>query len=265
MPQLPLSGQKLLVTRPAGQGGQLLAGIRALGGEAHHIPFLDIQPVQDLAPLQAIAHRLGSYHACVFISANAVEAAWSTLVPSAENGWPESVVAAAVGPGTAKVLRARGVPSVILPSQQFDSEGLLAEATFAPSACRGQSVALIRGEGGRDFLAQTLRARGARVDEAAVYRRALHLDALAALQAWVGQCVAGQGLLVISSSESLQRVISAASPGLSAALQAYPMLVPHERIAAAARQLGFQQIHVCAGGDEGILNYLQTYNALNRA
>ena len=72
-------------------------------------------------------------------------------------------------------------------------------------------------------------------------------------------------MLLVSSSESLQRVMSAASADLALALKACPVLAPHPRIAEAARQLGWTRVAVMAGGDEGILRYLQTYNEANLA
>ena len=260
-PQHSLSGKRFLVTRPEGQGDRLVQGIRALGGHVAQMPFLAIEPADDLTALQQIANRLTEYRACIFISANAVSVAWPVLSAAHPLGWPVAVTAAAIGPGTAHVLRSYGIPKVVLPESAFDSEGLLAEAFFSEVACRGQVFALIRGEGGRDFLAQSLRARGARVDEAAVYHRQLHPAALQALQVWCNPELE-PGVLLISSSESLQRVISAASADLARALKACLVLAPHPRIAEVARQLGFKQVATTSGGDEGMLRYLQTYNGL---
>jgi uroporphyrinogen-III synthase len=263
-PQRPLSGKRFLVTRPEGQGSRLVDGIQALGGEAQHIPFLQIEPVKDRAALQKIAQGLMAYRACIFISANAVNAAWPTLLEAHPNGWPKTVAAATIGPGTARELHARGITEVVMPARRFDSEGLLAEPYFAEAHCRGQVFALIRGEGGRDFLAKTLRARGALVDEVAVYRRDLHPLALEKLQTWVGMDT-GTGTMLISSSESLRRLLEAASAELSLRIRSLSILVPHARIAESAQQLGFTRVAICEGGDEGMLRYLQTYNEINLA
>lgn len=234
-------------------------GIRALGGDATHIPLLAIEPLPESRALTQIAHRLAEYRAVIFISANAVRIAWPALTRNATLAWPSDVAAATVGPGTARELKARGVSHIIMPVHRFDSEGLLSEAFFAENLCQDQRFALIRGEGGRDLLAQTLRERGARVDEASVYQRALHPLALQQLRAWVNEASA-PALLLISSSESLERTMSAATDDLALALRALPILVPHPRIAESARCLGFEQVAVSEGGDEGMLACLQTYN-----
>lgn len=257
----PLHGQRFLVTRPEGQAAGLLDGIRALGGEAAHIPFLDIEAVADLSALQAIADRLDRYRACLFVSANAVRCAWPIL---AAGGWPPELAGAAVGPGTASVLRGLGVAQVIVPARNFDSEGLLAESFFTEYRCQGQAFALIRGEGGRDFLAQTLRARGAQVDEAAVYRRRLHPAALTRLAEWLAAGTPASSTLLISSSESLQRVVAQAAPLLVDALRRVTLLVPHRKIADCAQQLGFTQVVISAGGDAGLLEALRSYNTMSK-
>lgn len=258
---LPLRGQRFLVTRPEGQADGLLAGIRALGGEATHIPFLAIEPVADLSALHEIAGRLAGYRACLFVSANAVRCAWPVL---AATGWPHPLAGAAVGPGTASVLQGLGVMQVIVPPRRFDSEGLLAESFFAEHECRGQAFALIRGEGGRDFLAETLRARGARVDEAAVYRRDLHPAALSRLADWMAAGAAASSTLLISSSESLQHVVAHADPLLMDSLHRTTLLVPHPKIADCAQRLGFKQVVISAGGDAGLLEALRSYNTMNK-
>lgn len=251
-----ICGRSFLVTRPEGQALVLMDGLRALGAKAEHIPFLAIEPIDDRAAIEHITGSLSAYTACIFISANAVRVAWPVLTKAGQ-GWPENLAAACVGPGTANVLRELGVAHVVMPRCRFDSEGLLAEPFFEESRCHGHAFAMIRGEGGRDFLAQSLRARGARVDEAAVYQRCLHPDVLSRLQNWVD---AGGGTLLVSSSESLQRVMSAAPQALRTRLQTLPILVPHSRIAECAYQLGFSDVTTSAGGDAGMLDYLRSYN-----
>lgn len=251
------------MTRPEGQANGLLEGIRALGGEATHCPFLAIEALAESAELRRIATHLNQYRACIFISANAVQLAWPVLVRA---GWPASIAAAAIGPGTARVLHSYSASPVIVPASRFDSEGLLAESLFSEAQCRGQSFALIRGEGGRDYLAQTLRSRGAQVDEAAVYRRALHPEALPRLNDWLTAepSPVTSATIVISSSESLERLVASASPQVAADLSRIPLLVPHPKIAEAAYRLGFSNVLLSDGGDAGLLRFLRSYNETNR-
>ena len=251
----PLVGQHILVTRPAGQASTLVAGIEQLGGRATHIPFLAINPVADLSDLENIAARLETYQACIFVSANAVHSAWPTL--TRHQPWPETLAGGVVGPGSARALREFGVGRVLQPERHFDSEGLLALPVFVPAQCQGKSFALIKGDGGRDLIARTLRERGAQVDEAVTYARSLDPDAVSR----VAQLLQDQlSAIIVTSSESLKLFMNAAPLNLVQALSSLRIFAPHERIADVARSLGFTKTIVCSGGDDGILGFLQTYN-----
>lgn len=250
-----LQGHHVLITRPAGQGDALIQGVRVLGARATHIPLLAITPQADPGMLQ-VASRLQSYRAVLFVSANAVQTSWADL--TRHKIWPALLPAATVGPGTARVLQDYGVKQIIVPESSFDSEGLMALSFFSQDNVFGQSFAIIRGEGGRDFMAQVLRERGAVVDEVATYQRRLNPDALPAMQQLFEQTP--PTMVVISSSESLQRLMAVMSIDLASLLQKTRLLVPHIKIADAARALGFEDVHVTAGGDRGILGYLQSYN-----
>lgn len=256
-----LKGHHVLITRPEGQAHTLLAGVHALGGLASHIPFLAITPKPAEQALNAVAQQLDRYRAVLFVSANAIQTSWPVL--TSKMPWPASLAAASVGPGTARVLRHLGVEQVLMPTERFDSEGLMALPFFSEENCHGQSFALIRGEGGRDFLAHTLRARGAHVDEVASYQRHLNPHAVPALQRLYEQTP--PTLAVISSSESLQRVMQAMPEDLAVRFRSSMVLVPHLRIAEAARLLGFEHVMVTAGGDQGILDTLKTYNESQRS
>jgi uroporphyrinogen-III synthase len=109
-------------------------------------PAIAILPPADDARSRARS-ALASYDAAVFVSANAAEY-------GAPGRGPRNVVAYATGPGTAGALHAVGVPEVAIPQTTYDSEGLL--ALPALDAVRGKRIAIFRGEGGRDHLADAL-------------------------------------------------------------------------------------------------------------
>ncbi len=251
----------VLITRPEGQAHTLLAGVHALGGIASHIPFLAITPIAAAPALNRIAQRLNRYRAVLFVSANAVRTSWPIL--TSKLPWPSSLAAASVGPGTARVLRDLGVEQILMPSDRFDSEGLMALPFFSEENCHGQRFALIRGEGGRDFLAQALRDRGGCVDEVASYQRQLNPFAVPALQQlWSGK--RRQTLAVISSSESLQRLMRSMPERFDDPLsERYGNGTTCEDCRSGKRSLVLIMSPVTAGGDQGILDALQTYNESN--
>jgi uroporphyrinogen-III synthase len=53
----------------------------------------------------------------------------------------------------------------------FDSESVLALPAFQAPAVAGRRVLILRGDGGRDLLGDTLRARGAEVEYLTCYHR----------------------------------------------------------------------------------------------
>jgi uroporphyrinogen-III synthase len=118
-----------------------------------------------------------------------------------------------------------------MPSAQFDSEGLLAQPELKDVA--EQRILIVRGQGGREFLAETLRARGAIVDYAEVYKR---LPTKQVLTYEPGDI----DVILITSSEALSHLASIASQQGNSWLLEKPLLVLHERIAMRAKQLGFK-------------------------
>jgi len=160
-----LNGAGVLVTRPAHQAGRLCALVEACGGHPVPFPALAILDPSDPTAARDRLRAANDFDLLLFVSANAVERAAPWL--------PRALRPAlgAVGEGTARTLRAAGLEATILPTTSADSEGLL--ALPALQAMRGKRVLIVRGEGGRPLLGDELRARGAEVHFAEVYRRAL--------------------------------------------------------------------------------------------
>ena len=239
----PLAGLGILITRPARQAGGFAAKIAALGGTPVVFPAIAILPPADAAPLARAHAALSSYDYAVFVSANAVEYG----APDARR-WPRSLVALAPGPGTAEALAAVGISDVRIPTTTLDSEGLLALPELAD--VRGRRVVIFRGDGGREHLGDTLRARGASVDYVACYRRAAPESGAAGLSEAFrdGRIDA----VTITSSEGLDNLWSLADEATRDAWRALPTFVPHPRIAARARALGLA-VAQTAGGDAGLI------------
>jgi uroporphyrinogen-III synthase len=255
-----LSGQRILVTRPAAQCATLIDAIAAAGGMPLRLPLLEIHDAADPAALQAVIDRLDTFDLAVFVSPNAIERACTAIL--ARRAWPVRLRVAAVGPGSERALAGFGLHQVIAPPQRFDSEGLL--ELPALQDCAGWRVIIFRGDGGRELIAQTLAARGATVEFVACYRRTAPTDGAARLQALWQQ--GPPAALVLTSSEALQHLgalTDALGPMFGAGLRQIPLFAPHDRIAATARAQGFAQVVVTAAGDAGILQGLLEYFAGN--
>ena len=252
----PLAGRSIVVTRPQAQAAPLAEAIAAAGGIPLIFPLLEISSASDPQPLAEAVARLADYGLAIFISPNAVDYALPAIL--ARRQWPAGLLPAAVGQGTVKALVAHDVNGCIAPTERFDSETLLSLPELAAEQVRGKRVAIFRGDGGRELLADTLRQRGATVDCITCYRRSGPTKgALPLLKAWrAGQLAA----LTVSSSEGLRYLVDLLDAEGRAFLQRTPLFVPHARIAENARALGLSNILLTAAADAGILAGLVAYN-----
>jgi len=254
-PTGPLAGKTIVVTRPRAQAGPLAAAIAAQGGQPLIFPLLEIAPAADPQALTAAVARLADYGLAVFISPNAVAYALPAIL--VHGPWPAGLLPAAVGQGTVKELAAHGIAGCVAPRERFDSEALLELPELAAGQVAGRRVAIFRGDGGRELLAETLRARGAEVDCVTCYCRSGPADVAPLLVAWrAGKLDA----LTVSSSEGLRYLVDLLDAEGRAHLQKTPVFVPHARIAENARALGLSNIILTAAADAGILAGLGAYN-----
>ncbi len=252
----PLAGKTIVVTRPRAQAAPLAEAIAALGGDPLIFPLLEIAPAADPQALAAAVARLADYALAVFISPNAVDYALPAIL--ARGPWPAGLQPAAVGQGTVRALAAHGIAGCVAPRERFDSEALLALPELAGELVAGQCVAIFRGDGGRELLAETLRARGAKVDCVTCYRRSgPAAGVMPLLTAWrAGKLDA----LTVSSSEGLRHLIDLLDDEGRSFLARTPVFVPHARIAENARASGLQKIILTDAADAGILAGLLAYN-----
>jgi len=243
---LPLAGLNIVVTRPLAQAAQLAQAIEKLGGACILFPLLEISPLADDQPLRSLISRLHEFHLAIFISPNAVQFGMQAIKNA--GGLPDSLQIATVGLGSARELRNYGVQHVISPRQRADSEALLELPEM--HNIRGKRVAIFRGDGGRELLGKTLKARGAIVEYVTCYRRSMPQHDVKSMLA------ARPDVLSVSSSEALQnlwQMLDATGKKLCTSL---PLFVSHERIATAALKLGWHNIITASGGDDGLLSGL---------
>jgi uroporphyrinogen-III synthase len=247
-----LCGRHIVVTRPEAQAGHLCEAIAARGGVPVLFPLLAIAPASDPAELESIVGRLEGFDLAFFVSPNAVQHAMRFIL--ARRRWPGSVQVATVGKGSERTLAEFGFDAVIAPESGFDSEAVIALPQFAPDQISGRRVVIFRGDGGRDLLATTLRARGAEVEYVTCYRRYCpELDAGPMIElARAGQLDA----ITLTSSEGVPNLVQLLGNNGLAAVREVPVLVPHSRIAAAAREAGFVRVIETGAGDAGLLQSL---------
>lgn len=248
---MPLAGRGILVTRPAEQAEGLAGRIGELGGRPILFPTIEIAAPTDAAALSHGIGGLAAYRLAIFVSPTSVERAWP-LILERHGGWPPGVTAGAVGQATARSLARCGVRGVLAATDGADSESLLALPELAD--LRGGKVLIVRGEGGRELLADTLRARGATVDYAECYRRLRPaVDAAPLLGLWRDGGVAA---VTVTSREVFANLVAMLGEAGAALLRTTPLFAPHERIAAAAREWGVTEAVATPPGDAGLVSGL---------
>lgn len=232
-PRQPLAGVGVLVTRPVEQAEPLSHLIEAAGGRALRFPTLAIVPPTDPAAATALLERLAEYDLAIFVSPTAVEQALRVLQQRGL-ALPTTLAVGGIGAGTAAALKARGIDA-LAPTERFDSEGLLALPQLARVA--GRRIVIVRGEGGRALLGDTLRERGAQVTYAECYRRVRPAaDAAPLRDGWQRGEIDVVSITSVAALDNLHAMLGAAG---RAALLRTPVAVLNATQAAAVRRLGF--------------------------
>ena len=250
----PLTGIGIAITRPVDQAKKLSALISEAGGTPISYPLIEITALHDYSQFESLISEVNQYDWAIFISSNAVQNGMPRLV---KQGIPSQLQFAAIGPVTATELQSFGVKQVLTPSShakqgedtkiRFDSESLLALPEM--HAMQGKKVMLFRGIGGRDVLAETLKARSATVTFAECYQRInpqTNCDLLA--QLWVEKKLHG---IVVTSSEAMRHLLDLA--GDAEWLKNVTLFVNHARIAELPVQLGLRVKPGDAPGDDAMI------------
>lgn len=254
-----MSARPVIITRPLAQAEVLAQQVSALGREALVFPLLEITPLPDQEPLKAALANLRSYALVAFVGPNAIDAAFNHL-----SFWPPEVAIALMGDGSRRALARHGLTqdnaTVFMPlnPERSNSETLL-EALDC-EALRGRKALIVRGDSGRELLADALRSAGVIVTQVAAYQRSAPvLDE--AVQQQLIRLVETQNDWIVTSSEALrnlkQMVATVAGEAGVAKLQRQRLLVSHFRIAENAQKLGFINVNHTGSGDEHLLAAIQ--------
>jgi uroporphyrinogen-III synthase len=244
-----LSNRTIAITRPAGQAGKLSTLIETAGGKPLLFALISITALNNYDVFDKVTSNLKDYDWAIFISSNAVQNSLPRLSKQI-NLLPKTLKFAAIGPSTAAELNAFGIKNVLIPKDRFDSESLLSLAEMQNMT--DQKVMIFRGVGGREVLAETLKARGAHVDFAESYQRINPQTSTKILDdQWNNKTL---DALVITSSEAMRHLIDLAKN--TAWLKQIKICVNHLRIAEEANNLGLNISVAETSGDEAMLKCL---------
>ena len=242
-----LNGAGILVTRPAAQAGPLAQMVRDAGGKPVLFPGLDVEAI---AMDSALPGASGHFDLAIFVSPNAVR--FGVPLIEASGGFGRFKRLAAIGPGTTAELKKHGVHDVISPQSGHDSEALIA----ALSGMQLTRALIVRGEGGRELLRDTLRERGATVEYLECYRRTRPAGDMHALTARAREAVTA---CVATSSSIVANLFEMAGEDGRPWLRSLVFFVPHPRVAATAYGCGAGTVFVTGNGDEALLSGMATW------
>ncbi|MCC3704719.1 uroporphyrinogen-III synthase [Rouxiella badensis] len=239
----------ILVTRPSPSGEQLVARLRQLGRVAYHSPLIEFAPGSELTALPGMLASLVPQDLIFVLSQHAVNYADRALRQHAQH-WPDFVSYYAIGRTTGLLMhRATSLP-IVYPQDGETSETLL--QLPALQSLKGRNALILRGNGGRELLADTLKERGVNITYCECYRRSpLHYDGSEQSSSWQR---AGVNTLVVTSGEMLQQLYTLVPDYYRTTwLLSCTLIVVSERLATLARQLGWQSIRVAENADNDAL------------
>jgi uroporphyrinogen III methyltransferase/synthase len=174
---LPLFGQRILVTRARHQAGDLSRLLMERGAQPIELPAIDVWAIEDTTELDQAIGNLAAYHWVIFTSTNGVEAFFKQLAAlKLDSRALYGQQVGAIGPATAQALALRGIMPDYVP-ETYSGEGILAGLKSYP--VRGKRFLLPRADIADEELTRGLSGLGAEVHEIAAYRTVAEPAAIA--------------------------------------------------------------------------------------
>ena len=166
--ELPLAGYKVLLTRPRDLISSTAQKLRAQGAEVLELPAIRTEATEDNEALRRAWKQMQQYQWLVFTSPTGVKVFFEQMKRECcDIRMLGTVKIAAIGEGTKKALRERGLFVDLMP-EIYDGENLA--RTLAAELSGGENILIPRAEAGNLELVKILKEAGACVDDVATYR-----------------------------------------------------------------------------------------------
>ena len=265
-----MSTKTIVITRPSGQARQLIevltqaiekSGVaKRTFPEILSLPLLTIVPKDNLALADHIASALKDADLAIFISPNAIESVMRLL----ERDWQDfskKIIPIGVMGGSSKLaLQNHGIgfeetpTPIVIPksNEHWDSEGLWQELQCLKWDWSNKKIVIFKGEGGRDWLADTLKKAGATIEAISTYTR-IPLDVDNPAWQAIGEMDFSKSLWLLTSSEAVRYLGDIAKDQFAQTLGSASALCPHHNIADAAELIGFGEVFTTEPGDEALI------------
>ncbi|EKT61624.1 uroporphyrinogen-III synthase [Providencia sneebia] len=239
---------KVLVTRPEPAGIELASMLNTRGHEAYALPLISIEPSAELTLLSSKLNQLDKHDLVFLLSKNAVWYANLVLQQTGRN-WSDKLFYYGIGRSTGRYFQEMTGLPIRWPECGETSEALLSlpELQFL----EGKQALLLRGNGGRELLASTLRSRGAQVEYCECYsRHPVFYDKTEFNQQWMNINITD---IVVTSGQILTQLNSLIAENTKEWWFSRRLMVVSKRIADQARQYGWQRVCVANSADNNAL------------
>ena len=236
----------VLITRPAKKTQALTLLLNKQGIASVSQPLFDYQPLADFEQ----SHKLlTTANIIIFVSVAAVEFAHTNV---ATTHWQYQHIIA-VGKATKAALQALSIENILCPSQE-NSEGVLTLSVLNGNISN-KNITIVRGNGGREYLATELTKRGATVDYLESYQRVWRTFPKDINKQWYQQRI---NCIVVTSNALLDRLLQLTQASnenlkndtLNHWRNHCIWLVASKRIAEYAKQVGLTNVIQSDGANE---------------
>jgi len=243
---------KILVTRSEHQSENLCQLMLQQGWQPVRFPVIDIQ-ARALSILEIMRlEGISTYRYVFFVSVNAVNFALQLFNGKIDR--LQKVTCIAIGKATHTSLEGYGICDILTPETGFNSEAVLAMPELQTLA--EQRCLIVRGEGGREFLADSLIQRGATVDYLEVYKRVLPVCD----NQLINEYIANNELtaIVIYSGDALKNLVQLlAKDSTRQDLLSIMLVVISQRVYVLAKEIGFKKVVIAdQASDSAMINAL---------
>jgi uroporphyrinogen-III synthase len=231
----PLRDRTILVTRPGGLSDHLRDNISAAGGKAIHLPSMAIVPVAESSAAKQLLTSVADFDVLIFVSRNAVKYA-NELMPGISDKAKDKTVFA-VGTGTYEELEGVGFSDVSYTDSNTGSDALLDMEELQAENVADKKIIIVRGVGGRELLGDKLVARGAELQYAELYRRAMpELEPAIMKNIWLSE---KPDVVLVTSVEGLRNLLEMTGEEERPIFLNTRLVVISHRLKGAADSLGF--------------------------
>ena len=167
----PLSGRRVVLLRASTRLSRVVRWFEDWGAQVDLYPVSRLTEPENLEAVDRAIHRVTRYDWVIFTSVEALTSWFQRMRQAGVDVRGMRAKIGVVGPETALALRERGFIPTLMPQGDYSQEGLIHALQEEP--LRGALILFPGGDRHRALLAEELRARGALVDEVALYRNVM--------------------------------------------------------------------------------------------